>query len=171
LIDLDVPLRGTWVSGLRPERAGTPKAPVLVLVETDGKANSVPVPRVNGETLKAEMEAAIDPSARIVTDELHAYKKSAAPFAGGHQTVCHSKDEYVNADGFHTNTAKSFFALLKRRHYGVFHQISKKHLPRYRDEFTFRWNGRKLTDAEWRNEAVKGAEGQQLYYKQPVNLA
>ena len=47
-----------------------------------------------------------------------------------------------------TNTGESYFALLKRGHYGIFHQLSKKHLHRYCDEFTFRWDHRKVTDGE-----------------------
>jgi transposase-like protein len=153
----------------RPKRGrGTNKQPVLVLVETDGKAHSEPIEKIDAASLKCAMQQCIDPSAAIVTDELPAYPKAAAGFTGGHFTVCHGAEQYVSDDGRHTNTAESFFALLKRGHYGVFHQLSKKHLHRYCDEFTFRWNGRKLTDSERRDAAVMGAEGKRLFYKQPV---
>jgi hypothetical protein len=46
------------------------------------------------------------------------------------------------------NTAESFLALLKRGHYGMFHQLSKRHLHRYFNEFAFRWTHRKVTDGE-----------------------
>lgn len=39
-----------------------------------------------------------------------------------------------------TNGIESVWAVLKRGLNGVYHQISKKHLPRYVDEFTFRLN-------------------------------
>jgi len=55
----------------------------------------------------------IDPSATIVTDELASYPKAALGFAG-HERVKHVAEEYVNERGFHTNTAESYFALLKR---------------------------------------------------------
>jgi transposase-like protein len=147
---------------------GTTKHPVLVLVETDGNAHSQPIERIDAKTLKAAMQERIDPSARIITDELRSYPQAAAGFAGGHQTVCHSQDEYKNAEGFHTNTAESFIALMKRGVYGTFHHVSKKHLHRYCAEFSFRWNGRKVSDSERRDEAVKGAEGKRLYYRHPV---
>jgi hypothetical protein len=35
--------------------------------------------------------------------------------------------------------------------------------------FSFRWNGRKLSDTARRDEAVKGAEGKRLMYRSPVN--
>ncbi len=61
-----------------------------------------------------------------------------------------------------TNTAESFFAVLKRGHYGIFPQISKRHSPRYIDGFAFRWNGRKLTDGERMMLAINGIEGKRL---------
>ena len=45
---------------------------------------------------------------------------------------------------FITNTAESFFALLKRGVHGTFHHVSKKHLNRYVSEFTFRLNDGKV---------------------------
>jgi hypothetical protein len=57
---------------------------------------------------------------------------------------------------------------MKRGVYGTFHHISKEHLHHYCDEFAFRWNGRKLEDAQRRDEAVKGAEGKRLMYRKPA---
>lgn len=153
----------------RKRGRGTEKTPVMVLVETDGKAHAHPIERLDSASLKTAMEACIDPSARIITDELRSYPKAAAGFAGGHETVIHSQDEYVNESGFHTNTAESYFALLKRGVHGTFHHISKRHLHRYCDEFSFRWDGRKADDTNRRDSAVRGAEGKRLYYRQPAN--
>lgn len=147
---------------------GTNKQPVMVLVETDGNAHSRPIESVDTKTLKAVMMEQIHPTATIVTDELRSYPKAAASFAA-HETVKHNMEQYVNEGGFHTNTAESYFALLKRGLHGTFHQVSKHHLHRYCDEFSFRWNARKMEDAERRDLAVKGAEGKRLVYKMPVS--
>jgi len=40
------------------------------------------------------------------------------------------------------NTSESFSAILERDKQGVFHYLSKKHISRYLDEFTFRWDHR-----------------------------
>jgi hypothetical protein len=83
----------------------------------------------------------------------------------------HSIGEYARLDpdgvNVHTNTAESFFCLLKRGHYGIFHQISKRHLHRYCDEFGFRWDHRKSTDGERMVAAIRGAEGKRLMYASP----
>jgi hypothetical protein len=85
-------------------------------------------------------------------------------WCGNLLTVNHSQGEYARGD-VNTNTAESFFALLKRGVHGTFHHISKTHLPRYCDEFSFRWDERKVTDGQRTVEAIKGAEGKRLMYK------
>jgi len=56
--------------------------------------------------------------------------------------------------------------LLKRGVHGIFHHVSRKHLPRYCDEFEFRWNGRELSDVERRTLALQQAPGKRLMYRQ-----
>ena len=63
----------------------------------------------------------------------------------------------------------SFFALIKRGRYGIFHQLSKKHLARYCTEFEFRWNQRNVSDGERMTAAIKAAERRRLFYRDPVD--
>jgi hypothetical protein len=39
----------------------------------------------------------------------------------------------------HTNSVESVWSPLKRAVIGSYHQVSKKHLPAYLDEFSFRF--------------------------------
>jgi len=148
---------------------GTEKTPVMVLVERNGQARSIPLDNVTGETLRGEVKKHVSTDAIINTDELASYNGLDEVFAG-HETVCHSAGEYsrTNKDGskVHTNTAESFFALIKRGHYGIFHQLSNKHLHRYVEEFKFRWNRRKTSDGQRMIEAIFGAIGKRLFYHQ-----
>ncbi len=64
--------------------------------------------------------------------------KSVVP---NHMIINHSAGIYVRGNA-HTNTIESAFSLLKRRIVGNFHQVSIKHLQRYLDEFTYRFNRR-----------------------------
>lgn len=146
---------------------GTKKTPVLALVERDGRVRTKVVEHVNADNLKSAIRENVSRKAAIQTDELNLYQGIGQEFKGGHQTVNHSQGEYARGE-VNTNSAESFFALLKRGVHGTFHHISKKHLPRYCDEFSFRWGERKVTDGKRTAEAIKGAEGKRLVYKKSV---
>jgi transposase-like protein len=171
----------TWVGGKpryaagRTEnkpigRAATKKSPVMVLVERDGQARCQPIPNVTADELKKHLQTHMSPDAALITDEGAGYGPPGREFFT-HRTVNHTAKEYARRDPdglpVSTNQAESFFALLKRGHYGVFHQLSKQHLDRYCTEFEFRWNARKVSDGERMVKAIEGAEGRRLTYKQP----
>lgn len=153
----------------RKRGRGTNKTPVSVLVERNGNAVARPLESLKGEELKGALKQLVDPSSKIVTDDFTSYRGAGKDFAGGHSIVRHSSGRYVNKAGEHTNTAESFFALLKRGHYGVFHHMSKRHLHRYCAEFTFRWNMREATDGERMEAAIRGADGKRLTYRKPMS--
>jgi hypothetical protein len=149
---------------------GTKKTPVVALVERGGRVRSKPIKRIDGATLKDAIREGVHSSARIVTDEFPSYGGIGSEFDGGHYTVNHGKGEYVR-DDVHTNTVEGYFALLKRGVMGSFHHVSDKHLFRYCDEFSFRWNHRKIDDSDRTIEAIKGAEGMRLMYRQPATVS
>ena len=78
---------------------------------------------------------------RIMTDEHPSYT-GIGDDDTTHETVNHSAKEYVRGDVY-TNTIESAFSLFKRSIVGSFHQVSKKHMDRYLDEFEWRFNNRK----------------------------
>lgn len=82
-----------------------------------------------------------DNCANIYTDQAQGYG-GIGDHDTTHQTVNHSIKEYVRGD-VHTNTVESVFSLFKRSLVGSFHQVSQKHLDRYLDEFSFRFNNRR----------------------------
>jgi ISXO2-like transposase domain len=59
--------------------------------------------------------------------------------------VNHIALEYVRKgdNSVHINSIENFWSLFKRGVIGQYHQVSAKHLHRYLDEFTFRFNNRK----------------------------
>lgn len=146
---------------------GTKKQPVIALVERDGRARAFPVVDAKGNTLKEAIRAHVDQLAAIHTDDWSAYRGIGKEFAGGHHIVRHSQGEYVRGDAT-TNEVEAYFALLKRGIVGSFHSVSKKHLHRYCNEFSFRWDHRKLTDGERTVEAIRSGDGKRLRYKTPL---
>jgi len=152
--------------------AGTDKEPVAVLVERDGTAVCRPMPNAVPNDYRRLAKAFIAADATLMTDESVIYNGAAENFSGGHHTVKHSAGEYARrvSDELiaHNNTAESFFALLKRGHYGIFHQLSKQHLRRYCDEFSFRWKHRKVSDGHRMVALIDATEGKRLKYRRPV---
>lgn len=146
---------------------GTAKAPVVALVERDGRVRAKHIANLTGDTLKGAIRECVDKNSRIVTDELASYNGIGSEFDGGHHTVDHGAKEYVRGDIF-TNTAESYFALLKRGIHGTYHHISTTHLDRYCNEFSFRWGARKVNDGERREAIIRAIQGKRLTYKQPM---
>ena len=143
---------------------GTSKTSVMALVERGGRVRTRVVDYVDAANLKTAIRENVNSEAEVQTDELNLYEGIGREFAGGHQTVNHSRGEYARGE-INTNSAESFFALLKRGVHGTFHHVSKRHLHRYCDEFSFRWDGRKVNDGERTVQAIRGAEGKRLSYR------
>lgn len=147
---------------------GTKKVPVLALVERGGRARSFPVENVSGATLKQAIRDNVNRNATIMTDEWPSYRGIGTEFEGGHHFVTHSVGEYARGDAS-TNLAESYFTLLKRGIVGSFHHISKQHMHRYCNEFSFRWDYRKASDSERTTAAIRQSDGRRLLYKERVS--
>jgi hypothetical protein len=119
---------------------------------------------VNAKELKSAIRDMVDKSPRIITDEWKAYNGIGREFAGGHESVNHGERKYARGD-VHVNNAEPYFALLKRGVHGIFHHVSREHLGHYCDEFSFRWNHRKVTDGERTVAAIRGISGKRLTYQ------
>jgi len=127
---------------------GTSKLPVVGVIDRSNKQVYARVAQSNdkGQKLTAKQLIEIlktvskqENNNVIMTDEFRGYD----PLVRNnfiHLRVDHSK---AFSDGdIHTNNAESFWAILKRAVYGIYHHVSVKYLQRYVDEFCFRWNNR-----------------------------
>ncbi len=104
----------------------------------------------------------LDFASRIVTDTASYYHNINNEHY--HYTVNHSIKEFARGD-FHTNTVEGAFGLFKRMIIGIYHQIPPKHLSRYCDEFTYRYNTRTIKDADRFTLALGKIEGRLTYNK------
>jgi transposase-like protein len=139
------------------------KAAVVALVQRGGGVRSQVMDRVNGNNLGAALNRNVEKSAKIMTDQLPAYRKAAKGFAS-HESVNHAEKEYVRGNA-HTNTVEGYFSLLKRGVIGTFHHVSKKHLPLYLAEFDHRYSARKVTDGQRTFDSLAKMEGKRLKYR------
>ena len=164
----------TFVGGKarnRAHRSPAPKKAVVSLVERNGRARSFHVANVTGARLRSLIWTNVDRKSTLMTDQGAAFKMAGMDFPL-HLTVNHSIKQFVRLDRVsHSNTAENFFSIFKRGVIGTYHHMSEAHLHRYCREFDFRYNTRKMTDAERTVEALKGARGKRLMYRQPASLA
>jgi len=161
----------TFVGGKQKNRAFKdvpPKMAVVSLVERDGKARSFHVANIKARDLRGLIVTNVDRSSHLMSDEAQVYTWVGREFAS-HAKVNHSADEYARGVD-HSNTAENFFSIFKRGFVGTYHQMSEAHLHRYTAEFDFRYSTRTMTDAERTAEALKGARGKRLTYRQPAGL-
>lgn len=146
------------------------KTPVVALVQRGGIARVKVVASVTQKNLGLALYECVDKSAVVNTDEHPGYVKPLKEWKA-HHAVNHSKVEYhrKNPDGSvaTTNSAESFFSLLKRGVYGSWHHVSREHLPKYANEFAFRWSHRKITDGERMKTFASLTFGKRLMYRRP----
>lgn len=134
----------TYVGGKydkRRKRAKYDKPPVFGMIEREtGRVHAKHIPAPNRWAVTQEINAVVDPIAKMMTDESNLYS-NLKKRGFEHEIVIHSDKEWVRGE-CHTQSIDGFWSLLKRGIVGSFHQVSIKHLHRYIAEFQFRFNSR-----------------------------
>jgi hypothetical protein len=136
----------TYVGGKydkRLKRARWDKPAVFGVLEREtGNVRATYLPgNVNRWQISREIDAAVEPGTRMMTDESRFYL-NLAQRGFPHEIVIHSDKEWVRGE-VHTQSIDGFWGLVKRGLIGSFHQVSVKHLDRYVQEFCYRFNNRK----------------------------
>ncbi|MFG6685222.1 IS1595 family transposase [Mariniflexile sp. HNIBRBA6329] len=169
----------TWMGGLEKNkhmnkrtkgtqgRSAKTKTPVLGILERDGKVYAIPVSDTTSKTLRPIIENKIVKGSKIYTDEWKSYRILANNY--DHQFIKHSANQYVDG-AVHTNNIENFWSLLKRGIDGIYHHVSDKHLSKYVNEYTFRYNNRKMTDGSKFDVCIANAT-QKLTYKDLIKNA
>lgn len=136
------------------------KKVVIGIVERNGKVILRHVPSAHEENMVSFIEQYVPKGSRIITDEHRSYKNLHKNYT--HDSVTHSLKVYVSGD-VHTNTIENFWSVLKRGLYGIYHQVSDKHLERYLNEFAARYNARDTNSFERFEDFLAKSEGGLLY--------
>ena len=135
----------------------------VVSLVSEGKARTFHVDRADADTVRNILVTNVSRDTDLHTDESRLYTKVGEEFAG-HETVNHSKGEYVR-NGVTTNNVENYFSVFKRGMLGTYQHCSEKHLGRYLVEFDFRYNRRDVDDFTRSVQAMKSAEGKRLTYR------
>jgi transposase-like protein len=105
-------------------RGGVGKVAVVGLRDENDQVRATPVTDTTAKTLVGFIEANAPAGATVVSDEFSAYRSlTAKRFT--HHTVNHGAGEYVRHFCLHTNGIESFWTLLKRGHYGIYHYMTR----------------------------------------------
>jgi transposase-like protein len=117
------------------------KTPVVGLRQRKGPLRFIQTKDAKAATLRAIIAEHVGPDVEFYMTDDSSAAYSTLNATGKHRVIKHSIGSYVNGM-IHTNTVESAFSLLKRGIIGNFHRVSIKHLQRYLNEFTFRFNRR-----------------------------
>lgn len=143
------------------------KITVFGMLEVGGNVKMMKAEANDGKTLQPIIMQNVKPGSTIVTDTHGAYAGLENIYEK--VEVRHSNGSYVDKDtGFHNNSIESVWATLKRGYVGIYHYMSRKHMNRYCNEFSFRFNTRKLSDRERFEQTLTKVVGR-LTYKQLIN--
>lgn len=139
------------------------KIPVFGLIEKDGPTTMIVVPDAKSETAQPIVIDLVDQDTVIVSDGATIFSGLENDFKD-HVVVNHAQGQYVNGP-YTTNHIESVFALLKRTVYGTYHNVSAKHLQRYCEECTNRYNTRKFSDSQRFVYNLQNSKGRLKYKK------
>lgn len=141
------------------------KSVVMGLRERGGRTRAMLVDSTDVLTLHGTVCDNVEAGATVHTDEHSGYRNLGLLY--NHETVNHGAGEF-SRKGVGTNGIESVWAVLKRGIYGVYHQVSKKHLTRYVDEFTFRLNEGNVArhTLERLDSFVTAISGHRITYKE-----
>lgn len=147
------------------------KSTVLAMVERNGLVITKHIPATTKDEIFPIVKERTKMNSVVVTDTATIYQKLNSIVLN--PQVNHSANEYVRG-AWYTNTVEGFFSQLKRSIYGIYHQVSPKHLQRYCDETSYRYNTSDMKDPEKFEMALNNFEGRitynQLIQKKPVVL-
>ena len=147
----------------KKQNAGRGTVGKLTIMGACERAGRISAALIDGTT-KSEIHAFIagnvNLDSRLYSDDHQSYQGLNGY---KHESVNHSGGEYVRGN-VHTNSIESFWALLKRGHYGIFHKMSPKHIHRYLAEFEARWNMNDLSGSERVDSLLESASGLRLTY-------
>lgn len=150
---------------LKQGRGSVGKVVVSGAKQRGGKVIAYPVSDLSGETLHGFIRNNVEFGSTVYTDNFRSYRGLRGY---SHKTVNHSVGEYVKEQA-HTNGIESFWALLKRGYYGIYHHMSAKHLHRYVNEFSFRHNTADLGTLGFIDTTISRMNNHRLTYKELIN--
>lgn len=158
----------TYLTPRKP-RKGQPKVKrqeemiVLGMRQRGGDLRLIPIKDAKMSIIEPEIVKHIAPDATLQTDKHATYDIIGRRRFVNHRMIDHIRT-YAEGEN-HTNTVENAFSLLKRGVYGTFHKVSVKHLGRYCNEFSFRFNRRGQQEQMFDETLKRLVNGKPLPFK------
>ena len=148
---------------LRAGRGTAEKIPIAGVKDRETKeARAKVIEETDEDTLTEFIHCHVKEGETVYTDGSLVYRDLHRE-SFSHETVIHSWGEYVRGD-VHTNGIESFWSGIKRGYMGVYHKMSRKHLPLYVNEFVGRQNIRPHDTIDQMKMITQNFEGKRLKY-------
>lgn len=139
------------------------KVSIWGAINDQGMVRTIATPDVKKTTIQPLVYSVIREDSTVVSDEWRGYVGLSQKY--WHERVDHSKKEYANDNGFTTNKIENYWSVLKRTINGTYIKVSRKHIQRYCNEISFRFNTKELAVQERFDLALSNCEGR-LNYEQ-----
>lgn len=143
-------------------RSAKGKTIVFGAKSLSGKVRTKVVPNVEADTLIPIIEKWIEKGSIMVSDDWKSYKALKQNYF--HIVVNHSLGEYVNG-AFTTNGIENFWSLFKRGISGTHHSVSPKHVQKYADEFSERYNNKNISNIALFHKLIGKSDKERITYK------
>lgn len=148
----------------RKVKGGTAhKSMVFGAVQRDGSVKTKVIPQTDLANINDTISQFVVAGSYMVSDEHKAYNQVHKNYK--HRKINHRDKEYVRQEDIlvHTNNMEGFWSLLKRQLDGIHHSVSPKHLQRYCNEASFRYNHRSAFQDERFANALANCNGSLKY--------
>jgi len=162
------------VTSIKSKRGrGTKKIPVVGIVQRKGHIATKIIGKLTSRNLLAMLRkhVAVD-RAVLITDSFSSYNKFDEVLP--HLTIEHQ--EAFKKGIIDTNTIESFWSILKNGIKGNYRAVSKKYLPFYLAEYSYKYNKRDLKDIGFKETVENAVEEEKCFVnykpkKEPKKLA
>jgi transposase-like protein len=142
VIEVDEAFIGGKTKGKGHKKAFEKKVRILGIAERGGKVHLQKIQDGKAGTLRAIFEKKLDPTTPVVVSD------DAPVFASIFQPERHfafkHEDDFSERGELTAKTVEGAFSLFKRGVIGSYHHLSEDHLDSYLQEFSWRYNRRKM---------------------------
>jgi len=135
----------------------------LGLLRREGKqVRAFVIPSARAEHMQKAVRENVAEGSHLYSDGHMAYRPLEVEYE--HRYVDHLLEQYVRGQ-VHVNGIENFWSLLKRSVKGTYIKPEPKHISRYVDEQVFRFNSRKMLDADRFSMALANVAGCRLTWR------